>query len=227
MGQVFVLSLTSALNPTLIAATTLMMLLSNAKKLMFGYLLGALVTSITLGLVIVFALEGSGAVSTTKKTLNPAVDIALGALGLIVAIVLRTQRDKRVLERRRARKGPKQDKKPPRWQQILSQGSARSSFVAGAVLTLPGASYLAGLDRLGKQDASTIITVLVVIAFNLIMLLLLEIPLLGYVVSPQETPRRVEQAKAWVAGHGRRLAVIGSATVGGLLILKGIIGLLH
>src|SRR5580704_17894150 len=44
-----------------------------------------------------------------------------------------------------ARKGPKEDKGPPRWQQALSKGSARTTFVVGALLTLPGGSYLAGL----------------------------------------------------------------------------------
>ena len=46
--QVFLLALAAALNPTLVAASTLMMLLPNPKRLMLGYLLGALMTSITL-----------------------------------------------------------------------------------------------------------------------------------------------------------------------------------
>ena len=57
MGQVILLSLTASLNPTLIAATTVMLLLPSPSKLMLGYLLGAYVTSITLGLVIVFSLS--------------------------------------------------------------------------------------------------------------------------------------------------------------------------
>ena len=78
MSQVLVLSLTAALNPTLLTATTVMLLLPSPKRLLLGYLLGAYMTSITLGLVIVFGLQGSGAVETTKNTLSPAADIALG-----------------------------------------------------------------------------------------------------------------------------------------------------
>jgi heme A synthase len=151
VDQVFLLSLAAALNPVLVGASTVMLLLPNPKRLMLGYLLGALMTSITLGLVIVFALKGSSAVSTTANTLNPAVDLALGAIMLIAAFVLGTGRDKRISERRRARKGPKPDKGPPRWQQALSKGSARTTFAVGALLTLPGASYLAGLDQIEKQ----------------------------------------------------------------------------
>jgi len=53
MSQVILLSLTASLNPTLVAATTVMLLLDRPARLMSGYLLGAYLTSITVGLVIV------------------------------------------------------------------------------------------------------------------------------------------------------------------------------
>ena len=157
MTQVFLLALAAALNPTLVAASTLMMLLPNPKRLMLGYLLGALMTSITLGLVIVFSLEGSDAVSATENTLSPAATMTLGGIALAAAFVLRTGRHHAVVERRRARK---RDKGPSRWQQALGRGSARATFVVGALLTLPGASYLAGLSRIDKLNYSTAETVL-------------------------------------------------------------------
>ena len=116
MSQVILLSLTASLNPTLLAATTVMLLLPSPAKLMGGYLLGALMTSITLGLVIVFSLSNSSATNTTQNTLSPAVDIALGGLALVAAWVLWSGRHERVRERRRARKEAKPDKGPPRWQ---------------------------------------------------------------------------------------------------------------
>ena len=225
VGQVFLLSLTAALNPVLVGASTVMLLLPNPKRLMLGYLLGALMTSITLGLVIVFAPKGSSAVSTTENTISPAVDLALGAIMLLGAFVLGTGRDKRIAERRRARKGPREDKGPPRWQQALSKGSARTTFVVGAVLTLPGGSYLAGLDQIDKQKLSTTATVLTVIGFNLVMLILLELPLLGHTIAPDWTPGAVERAKAWAGRNGKQAAVIALTVLGGALVIKGIIGL--
>ena len=202
-----------------------MMLLPNPRRLMLGYLLGALTTSITLGLVIVFALKSSSAVSTTQNTVSPAVDLALGAILLIAAFVLATGRNERFAERRQARRGPKEDKGPPRWQQALSKGSARTTFVVGALLTLPGGSYLAGLHHIDEQQLSTTATVLTVIGFNLIMLILLELPLLSYTIAPGWTPGAVERAKAWVARNGHRAAVIALSLVGAALVIKGIIGL--
>ena len=226
MGQVVLLSLTASLNPTLVAATTVMLLLPSPSRLMLGYLLGAYMTSITLGLVIVFSLSNSSTTNTTENTISPAVDIALGAIALAVAFVLYTGRHERLSERRRARKAAKPDKGPPRWQRELSKGSARTTFVIGALLTLPGASYLAGLDQIHKLKYSTTTTVLIVIGFNLVMLWLLEVPLASFLIAPEWTPRALDRTKAWVSRHRHVFAVRGFAAVGALLVIKGLIGLL-
>ena len=81
-----------------------MLLLPNPAKLMGGYLLGALMTSITLGLVIVFSLSDSSTTNTTQNTLSPAADIAVGLLALVGAWVVWSGRHDRIRERRRARK---------------------------------------------------------------------------------------------------------------------------
>jgi hypothetical protein len=225
MGEVVLLSLTASFNPTLVAATTVMLLLDKPSRLMAGYLLGAYMTSITLGLVIVFSLSNSSTTNTTQNTISPAVDIALGLLLLALAWVLWSGRGERVRERRRERKAEKPDKGPPRWQRELSKGSPRTTFVVGAVLTLPGASYLAGLDQIHKLHYSTAVTVLLVIGFNLVMLWLLEVPLASFVVAPDWTPRAIERAKLWVSRHAHVFAVRGFAAIGLLLVIKGIVGL--
>ena len=225
MSQVILLSLTASLNPTLVAATTVMLLLDKPARLMLGYLLGAYMTSITLGLVIVFSASNSSTTNTTENTLSPAVDIALGVLALVAAWAVWSGRHERMRERRRARKAAKPDKGPPRWQRELSKGSARTTFVVGACLTLPGASYLAGLDDIAKLNYSTTVTVLIVIGFNLVMLWLLEVPLVSFLIAPEWTPRAIQRAKLWVSRNSHMFAVRGFTLFGVLMIIKGIIGL--
>jgi hypothetical protein len=222
MGRVFLFSLTSMLNPTLLAATTLMLLLDRPRQLMLGYLLGALTTSVTLGLVIVFTLSGSGAAKTTQHSLSPAADLALGAIALVAASILRSGRAPP-----RRRRESRSDKKPPRWQRELSKGSARTTFLVGVLFTLPGASYLAGLHKLSTLHYTTAVTVLVVIGFNLIMLLLLEVPLVSFVVAPDWTPDAIRRARAWVSVRWRRVATYGFAAIGILLVIKGVVGLVE
>lgn len=228
--DVFVFALSAALNPTLLAATTVMLLLPKPRSLMLGYLLGALMTSIALGLVIVFSLEDSSAVSVTQKTLSPAADLVLGLLALVVARVLSAERDELLKEGReklKAAKGrSKKDKGPPRWQRALNKGTARTTFAVGALLTLPGASYLVALTRLAKDDLGTAETVLAVLGFNLIMLTLLEVPLLAYWLAPDTTPERVTRVKTSIGRNGRRIGIRVATVVGVLLIMRGAITLI-
>ena len=141
MDGVFLFACLAALNPTLLAVTTVILLLDNPKRLLVGYLCGALMTSITLGLVIVFSLEGSSFENTAQNSLSPAADFALGGIALVIAYVLATGRDKAMSERRHERKAEKEKDKepsgPPKWQQFLDRGSAGSAFIVGALLTLP------------------------------------------------------------------------------------------
>ncbi len=96
----------------------------------------------------------------------------------------------------------------------------------GALLTLPGASYLAGLDAIHKLKSPTAITVVLVIGFNLVMMWLLEVPLASFIIAPAWTPGAVERTKLWISRHSHMFAVRGFAAVSALLVIKGVIGLL-
>jgi hypothetical protein len=227
LGSIFLLSLLAMFTPTLLAAVTVMMLLPNPKKLMLGYLLGAYLTSITAGLLIVFSLHGSASVSTAKHTLGPAEDIVIGLIALLVAYVLGTGRDA-PLQRRRQRRHEAKEATGTKesWpERMLGRGSARVTFAVGVVLTFPGVSYLTALDRMAQLDASTAETVALVVVFCLIQQLLLEVPLLGYTIAPESTQDRVTRFRAWLGRNGRRAGIYFAATIGVLLVLRGLVTL--
>jgi Sap, sulfolipid-1-addressing protein len=223
VGQVFVFSLTAALNPTLLTAVTVMLTLERPKRLLSGYLVGALVTSITCGLLLVFALPSSSTSSTAKHSVNPVLNIVLGALILVVVGVVASGRDKRRQAWSERRRDRATDKAPPRWRRQLSKGSARDTFVVGALLSFPGASYIAGMDLVHKQHIGTALTVVVVVAFNLVMLILLELPLIGYATRPEWTAGAVQRFSDWLTRRGGRVALIGGLVAGMLLIARGIV----
>jgi hypothetical protein len=228
LASIFFLSLLAMFTPTLLAAVTVMMLLPNPRKLMLGYLLGAYTTSITAGLLIVFSLHGSASESTAH-TMGPIEDIVVGLVALLVAYVLGSGRDARLQERRRRRREAKEtaeEKKESFPERMLGRGSARVTFVVGVLLTFPGVSYLTALDRMAKLDASSAELVLLVVAFCVVQQLLLEVPLLGYTFAPDWTKDAVARFRAWLGRNGRRAGVILAATIGALLVLRGVITLL-
>lgn len=226
---IFTLALLAMLNPTLLAAVTLMLLLPKPKLLMLGYLLGAWTASISAGLLIVFALPESSATSTAKSTLSPAGDIVIGLLLLLIAAVLGTDRDRSLRERRERRKNGKQadggEEKEALPLRMLGRGSPRIAFVVGLLLSFPGVSYLAGLNHIHKLDAAGPATVLLVVAFCLIQQLLLEVPLAGYFLRPEKTAEAVDRFRAWLGRNGRRAGITVAVVLGALLLIRGIAGL--
>jgi hypothetical protein len=223
MNNAFAFAFLAALNPTLLTATTVMLLLPNPRRLMLGYLAGAMLMSITIGMLLVFSLDGSGAATTTKNSLSPAAKIAMGLLALAVAWALQTGRDARVTERRRAKTAEKGE---PRWREALGKGDPRLAFVVGAMLTLPGVSYLIGMHRIHLAEASTGAKAASVVLFNVIMLMLLEGPLLSFLFAPDWTHRTIARLKAWVAARGRHVAIRALLALGVIQILRGVAELL-
>lgn len=214
------LSLTAMLNPTLLAATTLMMLLPAPKRLMLGYLLGSYLTSISAGLLIVFSFHDSSSVESARTTFTPAEDLVFGAIFVIVGLVLRSS----LGEERRRRK--KESAKKESWpERMLGRGSPKVAFAVGAVLSFPGASYLVALNRLVHLDPGTGATVFLVVLFCVVQALFLELPLIGYAISPEGTERNVARFRDWIASRGRTVAARGAIVIGGLLLVRGVLEL--
>jgi hypothetical protein len=232
MGDILLLALVSAANPTLLAAVTLMLFLPSPKRLLLGYLAGALLTSLTIGFVIVFVVHDSGATSAGRNAISPSLDIAFGAILLLIAYVLNAGHDQRLKERRTLRKqakaggGEPEEKGPSKVEQLLGRGSARITFALGAVLTLPGISYLAALHDLQELGYGTVAEILVIIGFNILLLILLIVPLVGFFVAPERTVVEVQRFRSWLTRSGRKMAIEGAAVLGVLLVLRGLIGYL-
>ena len=220
MGAIVLLALTAAINPTEIAATAVMLLLPGPERLMLGYWLGAMLTGVASGLVIVFALKDTGTEHTTRHTVSPIVQLVFAGLLIVAAVAVAKGGGKRH-ERKE-----KNDKKPPKWQQTLREGTVWHTFVVGILLSFPGVSYLAALDRLIHLQYSAFVTVLTVIGFNLIQNLLLEIPMLAFKIWPTETPAAIDRAKAWGVSHGREYGAWGLGILGVALAVISVIGLL-
>jgi hypothetical protein len=209
------LSLTAMLNPTLLAAVTIMMLLPETKRLMFGYLLGSYLTSIAAGLLIAFELQGTGGIELAQSTLTPAEDLVFGVIAVIVGLVLRSD----VGEERRRKK---QESEKESWpQRMLGRGSPKVAFAVGAVLSFPGASYLVALNRLVHLDPGAGATVLLIVLFCVIQAVFLEVPLVGYAISPERTQRAVDGFRRWLSERGRLAGARVAIVIGVLLLIRG------
>ena len=230
MNRDVVIVLSSAvfatLNPSLLAAVTVMLLLPHPKRLMLGYLLGAYTTSVAAGLVIVFSLHGSSAARTSTHVLSPGGDIAVGAIALSVAFVLATGRDTGLRSWRESHKkvprSAKETKEP--WQtRMLGKGSALIAFTVGAAMSFPGVSYINALDHIARLNPPTVSILLLILYFCVMQQILLEGALLASTFAADPTQDMIVRLKGWFARHGRQVAVVGLSALGILLAVRGVL----
>jgi Sap, sulfolipid-1-addressing protein len=229
MGSIFLLAVWAAIYPTLLACVVVILLLPGPERLLIGFWLGAMAMSVTCGLIIVFALGGSsGATTTTKHTISPIAEIVLGAILLLLALVFFSGRNRRYNARRERKREEKAKKGPSKAMKLLQRGTPRTTFVVGAlIIGIPGVSYLTAMGLLGRQHASTLGAVLVVLAWNVIMLLLLEVPLVAYRFEPDGTAKAVNGFKNWLTRDESRIAYWCTLIAGVALLVIGVVHLVR
>lgn len=220
----------ATLNPTLLAAVAVMLVMTHPKRLMLGYLLGAYLISMGVGMAVIFALHDSEIFRTSRHTLSPGADIVVGALALALARLVAKERDVPVRKWRASRKerkaqGTRRGHDEPWHVRLLSRGSPRVTFLVGIVLSFPGVSYLSALRHIDQLNPGALPAILLVVFFCLMQQLLIEVPLVAYAVAPDWTPSAVGRSRAWLRRKGRSIAVYGLIVVGLLLIARGIISL--
>ncbi len=229
-------ALCSAAYPTLLAMVMVMLGRPSPKRLIGGFLFGAMTMSLTVGFVVIALLRSGHTLSgSSGRTISPVVDLAVGALLLgLLAMLLTGGRLDRIADRRAARKAEKEAKakekarekgKDPWSKRVLSGGSVKLAILAGFVLNLPGALYLVSLKDIAESNATNTEVVVAVVFYNLIMFQWAELPLIGYAIAPDRTQAAVTRFYDWLGAHTRTIAITLLAAVGLYLAAKGIVGL--
>jgi Sap, sulfolipid-1-addressing protein len=230
--ELFLLALEAAIYPTLIAAVVILLAQPKRVQLLGAYLAGGLVISIGLGFLLVELAQPELEKQGSQSTLSWTTDLAVGGLVLLIAVALQMRADERLRKRRAARKAQKHPEPPPDpeqenaepWsQRILSKGSTPIVFLAGLAINVPGAAYLVGLKDIAAGNHSTGTEIALIVAFNVIMFALAEIPLAGLIIAPEPTERLVERANSWFTRNGRNIAIVVCVTLGVYLIVRGIV----
>ena len=224
IGNVVVLGLSAAINPILVGVVLVTLASPRPKALLGAYVAGGMTFSVGLGIGAVSLASGTGAVTSSTSTTNGLADLVLGLVLLAVAAWFATGR----AERRHARKvaaSAGRPKKPSVGDRLLGGSRTSMAFLAGVLLTLPSAMYLAALKDIAQAGVSTQEEILAIVLFNVLMLLPALIPLALLVVVPEATMAAVQRSDRWMRDHQKRVVTVVAGAIGVYLTAKGIVAL--
>jgi hypothetical protein len=221
MGHVLLLALAAALYPTLLAGVIVILSRPRPVRALVGFLAGGMTVSIAAGIAIVRSLKDSGAVVGSGNVARPVLDLVAGTLSLTIAWAVWRGHASRVADWRRARRPPRENPRGSWTDRALGRGSMGVAFAVGVILNLPGIWYLAALADIAHADASIPAELFVIVLFNVIMFLLVEIPLVFYLVDEARARTFVDSGSSWIRSHSQQVGIVVACVVGTWLVVKG------
>ncbi len=190
-------------------------------RLLGNFVAAGLLTTVTVGLILVHFLDQTSLPTKHRHTFGPVVATVagLGALGAAWYLL-----------RRRARKHalgnePTEPGQPNRTERLLAQGG-RIAFGGGVLLCVfPGILPLVALQKIAVHNGSFSETFFLVVGFYLVMFLLVEIPFVGFLVAPAATGRLTVRFNAWLDRNGLLVAAAVLGLAGAYLLISGCVAL--
>ena len=210
MAKIVLLAFGAAFFPALLACVAILISRPEPRRLIFAFYVGGLLTSLVSGVVVLRVFEGGGEIAgnTTSSSSHGTVAIAVGVVGLFFSWLLVSHRGRALVDRwhdRHPRRRKKEAREGPSWvERRLDRATVRIAFVVGAAINLPGPFYLLALGDL-STGFSTAEQAIAILLFNAIMFLLLEVPLVGYLVDPAWTELAVARLGAWLNANGLQI----------------------
>ena len=220
VGQAAGLAVLAAVSPTALLVMAVFLGSANPRSTALAYVAGAMIMTVVMAITVLLVLRGIGLNQPREREPRYGLRLGLGILALTTGVIL-------------LRRGLPQPASPDQAQQKQKQGLIGRltahprpglAFVAGLILFLPSATFVASVQVVASANASTEATALALIVVVAISALIVWLPLLGYLARPEATVRRLRMLNAWLRAHGRAITVYGLLIGGIVLTISGSLG---
>jgi hypothetical protein len=226
--------LAAAVYPQLLAVVVVILTRPGARRLLWACYLGAASVSVGCGIAVLLVFRDRGDVAgSTSHRLGASVYLTIGVLAVLIAIfVAATERGRALASGGLPKVVPRRSKEPgrpgrtarlkTRAQEALGRESIIVAIAVGGVLGIPGPFDLLALGHLARDSYSLLASIGILLVFNLLKFLLIEIPILSYTLEPERTATRVDRFSAWMRANKIEVIAAVVAIVGLVLIGRGV-----
>jgi hypothetical protein len=217
VAEIFLLAVGAMFWPLLLAVDVVAFKADRPVPILAWFLAGGFLTTVSIGVTIVYALKASSFVAHSRHETDAWVDITIGALAVLAGLVLLRQ--------------PKRTDAEPsaemsatgsgRLRRLLERGAALA-FVGGIVVNVvPGLLPFIALKDIAELGYARAATVATVIGFYVVMFTFVEAPLVGFVFAPTRTTAAVTSFNLWLNRNWRVLASSVLVAFGTVEIARG------
>ena len=226
----------------LLAVVLIILTRPRPKPLLWAFWLSALVVSCGFGFAALAVFRAKGTfLGTTSRNVSPAIYLIVGAVAVCIAAFAATRRGReligREIDKRQNSTSPdpqgslsgrvqvKVQEVKTKAEEALRRGSVWVALAVGVVLGAPTPFQLAAIGIMVRNGYGLLAQSLLVVAFSLVTYLVVEIPIVSYVIWPDATSSKVTAFSEWLGSHKIQAVAAVAAVVGLVLIGKGIAAL--
>jgi hypothetical protein len=199
-------------SPVSVVTVIVLHSMPSGRRRAIAFVCGWLVAIAGIGALAVFVFNSQdfGSRSSTPSRAASALEVVLGSLLLLWAVVAY-----------RRRKPAKGGGSTPGWLGRIEGTHWLLAIAVGALMLSYGLS-LAAASEILKANVSRVDAGVAIAVFALTSIVTVAAPIVAVVVAPEWASQRLETWKAWLLGNSRAVALVVLMVVGAFLIFKGV-----
>jgi Sap, sulfolipid-1-addressing protein len=213
----------AAISPTALLVMGVFLSSAEPRRNALMYTAGAIAMTVAAAVAALFALRAVSLDLPSRHDPLYGLRLGLGVLALAAAVVLG-------LHRRSARQvavagAAEVEAGRNLVSRLTAQPSPRTAFTAGLIVFAPSITFLAAVQVIATARTSSLVTAIGLLVVVTVCLLVVWLPLLGYLVAPAATTDALRSGNGWLRAHGWEVTVWALAIGGFALIVNGALGL--
>lgn len=233
---VLIMAIAVIFEPIRIGLAVLMLNRPRPLLQLLAFLCGGFTMGMGVGLIVLFILRSTPLAS--GRFTVPSVQIAVGVVALLIAVVLASATSLGKLRRRPvpastepaampydARPRRRRESAVTRLRRVLQGDSLWVAWVSGLGTALPSANFMGAMAVILASGEAPIAQAQALLLFNVVAFILVEIPLIGYLAAPQRTQTLLSSLHGWLQKRPRRDMALMVAAGGCLMLAIGIVQL--
>ncbi|WP_246584978.1 GAP family protein [[Mycobacterium] fortunisiensis] len=230
------MAVVAAVDPLRIGVVAFMLSRSRPVRLLLPFFLVAFTANVAVGAAVVFVFKN--ATDDGGRTMPGAVEIGIGGVALVIAVLSATGVLERLVTAVRARRSasvavaagapPTVDSPPelsrlPAGMQAALRGEAPwAAALLGLINGFPTPYYLAAMAAALTSGAALAEQMAALVVFNLVGFLAALLPIISFWVAPSATRSAVERLYAWMGVHHRLVVAVIAGAVGVFFLAQGL-----
>lgn len=213
----------AAISPTALLVMAVFLSSAEPRRNALMYSAGAAAMTVTAAVIALFALRALALNLPSRHDPLYELRLGLGILALAAGAVLswrrRPSRKVAVVAAAEVKAGRNLVSR------LTAQPSPRTAFTAGLILFAPSITFLAAVQVIATSSARPLATFVGLLVVIVVCLLLVWLPLLGYLAAPTATTGALRSCNGWLRAHGWQVTVWALVVGGGVLVVNGALGL--